>query len=242
MKNEIIFEDNLVNICKIINIDNNIQYKLNYFDYYIDLLNIYKIKFNVEDKELNNNEKVITINTDNNEYEIVSLENFIKYNQYDIFDIDENVMLKILYDIGFIIKLLERENKAIFSISIKDIIVINNDTFLFVNINKILNINKKYIYYQNTLSNEELLKFPFSISNNKTINELPIKVSYNNVYYTFGILLLDLLYYNKKKNYVTNLNCISVLKSFKKYKYSGLYFFIKRCLKENSEDRTLLFL
>lgn len=270
-KNDIIFQDDGINICKNTisdtdthtdtnNNQDNITYKISYpdyyFNYYEDLFNIYKINYALEDinenidENINQNnirkykEKVIIINKDkyNNNYDILSLEEFIKYNQYNIFDIDENVILKVLYDIGFIIKLLERENKSIFSISIKDIIVVNNDTFLFVNMNKIMNINKKYIYYQKPLLGNELLKLPFSISNNKPIDELPIKVYYNNVYYSFGILLLDLLCYNKKKDFVNNMNCLKILKTFKKYKFSGLYYFIERCLQENSEDRVLLFL
>lgn len=256
-----------------INENNILEYKITYSDYYVDLLNIYKIKFKIINEnniityinginninntinsangKINDENRIVNNMNSNNEkkyividntYEIISLEEYIKYNQYDVFDIEEDTILKILYDIGFIIKLLERENKAIFSILIKDIIVINNNIFLFINKNKIFNINKKNIYYFNKLSYDEILRLPINISNNRPIKTLPIKVYYNNIYYSFGILLLNLLYYSKKQNYITNMNCISILNSLKKYKNSGIYYFIKRCLQEDIEKRALLYL
>lgn len=240
---ETLIESNDLFIYKII--ENNIEkYKFSYSNYFIDLFNIYKIPFDIENKSSasdissSDNNNVIVIENINETYEIMTLYNFMKYNQFDIFEIDNDIILKFIYDIGFIIKLLEREKKTIFSICIKDIIVVNNNTFLFINTEKIVNINKKYINYYNSLTNDELLKLPLSIN----INELPISVYYNNVYYSFGILILDLLYYYHRKNYVTNTNCLIILKLFKKYKYTGLYYFIKRCLQENNENRALLFL
>jgi hypothetical protein len=248
---EIIFKSDNTFIHKIItnnNKESKSQYQFSYSNYYIDLFKIYKIPFNIKNKEFidkeilneENIESVIIIDDIN--YEITTFENFIKYNQYDMFQIDNDVILKIIYDIGFIIKLLERENKSIFSISINDIIVVNNNTFLFINKSKILNINKKYINYYNSLTNEEILKLPLSILKITENNELSIKVYYTNVYYSFGILLLDLLYWHKRENYITNSNCYIILKLFKKYKYCGIYYFIKRCIDEDINKRTLLFL
>ena len=229
------------------------NYYITYDKYYEDLFNLYKISFeildydkikegNIEILEIPENTYILINSIKNN---ITSLKNYIYYNKYDVFKIEENVILKIIYDIGFIIKLLERGNKSIFSIDIDDIIVLNNDTFLFVNNKKIVNINKNYIIYCKLLNDNQLLKLPQQLFNNKkeliNIDTLPINVHYTTVYYSFGIFLLDLLFYYKNIS-VTNKNCLNALKSMKKYKYSGLYYFIKRCIEEDSENRTLLFI
>lgn len=239
---------NKENISPLNEIESN--YYITYDKYYEDLLNLYKISFEILDyatiKERNIDIPETTyISINNITNNITSLKNYIDYNKYDVFKIEENVILKILYDVGFIIKLLEREKKSIFSIDINDIIVLNNDTFLFINHTKIVNINKNYISYCKLLNENQLLKLPQILLNNEeeliNINTLPINVHYTTVYYSFGIFLLDLLYCYKNIS-VTNKNGLSALNSMKKYKYSGLYYFIKRCIEEDSENRSLLFI
>jgi hypothetical protein len=239
---------NKENISPLNEIESN--YYITYDKYYEDLLNLYKISFEILDyatiKERNIDIPETTyISINNITNNITSLKNYIDYNKYDVFKIEENVILKILYDVGFIIKLLEREKKSIFSIDINDIIVLNNDTFLFINHTKIVNINKNYISYCKLLNENQLLKLPQILLNNEeeliNINTLPINLHYTTVYYSFGIFLLDLLYCYKNIS-VTNKNGLSALNSMKKYKYSGLYYFIKRCIEEDIENRTLLFI
>lgn len=158
-------------------------------------------------------------------------------------------VIKFIYDIGILIKSLEKHNKFIFCFSLKDIIIIDNSIFLFINTNKIVNKsnNSEYIQLNYPISNEKDMQF---ISNKINMNSLPFKCHYSYSYYNLGLMILYLLTgqsyeknreinYNNKINIDYNEYNTELLLPFIGTK---LYFFLMRCLNVNENDRCFLYI
>ena len=138
--------------------------------------------------------------------------------------------IKLIYDIGFIIKSLEQKEKAILSFSLDDITVIDENIFFFVNTGKILPI----------LNNEITLKMPISMKQSFLTPDvdwkhLPIKAHFNTGIYSFALLVI---YATTKINYQKKIND----DFFNPIYQTKLYYFLLRCLNDNPEERQFLYI
>ena len=149
---------------------------------------------------------------------IVGLEEYKSDNQY---------INKFIYDIGYQILLLKEMNIGIKYFSLSDIVVINSDIFLFNNDDKLYKLLEKI---DQDVPSYTYGTFEIDISESKT-DFIPIElknktkyVYYTGSFYSFAKLLL----------YFFDIDVEDI-------HYTSLYFFCKRCLEENPEDRVFLF-
>lgn len=154
-----------------------------------------------------------------------------------------NQILNMLYTLGKQLLDLEKENKGILFFDLHDILVINDNTFIFMNIEKILPIEKEHFNIQYPISLDSGFLSPelHDLKDNLTI---PFKLYYKTSYYSFGLLLLYCLYgqnndyifqqkITEEDNYTNLLNPIHSTK---------LYYFLKRCLHIKPDKRFLIFI
>ena len=149
---------------------------------------------------------------------IISLENYLLSHK----KLTTEAVLKLIYDIGFIIKTLEKTGNSIFAFSLTDIVMLNGEIFMFVNPSKIVQIK----------NNEMVLKTPISltdafISPEIKLDRLPIKCDLGFTYYSFGLLILYLIT-NKRYEKFSD----EVLTDLRDLSGTKLYYFILRCLQE----------
>ena len=140
---------------------------------------------------------------------------------------DNQLINKFIYDIGCQILLLKDMNIGIKYFSLSDIVVINSDIFLFNNHDKLYKLLEKI---DRDVPNYTYGTFEIDISKSKT-DFIPIElknkskyVYYTGSFYSFAILLLHFF----------NIDIEDI-------HYTSLYFFCKRCLEENPEDRVFLY-
>ena len=188
------------------------------YDSYIDFLfNNYNIKYKT-------NNGMIFFECKS----LQTLKEFIENNEDDR-ELNHNIIIKLIYDTGILIKNLEEDKRGIFCFSLDDYVVINNDFFFFINGFKLSNIYK----------NQLMLKTPIDINENfinkdeVDISHLPIKQYYKNSYYSFGLMVFYLLtyerYYDEKINRMED-------------NYPPIYYFLLRCLNDNPNERYFIYI
>lgn len=140
---------------------------------------------------------------------------------------DNQLINKFIYDIGCQILLLKDMNIGIKYFSLSDIVVINSDIFLFNNHDKLYKLLEKI---NRDVPSYTYGEFEIDVSKSKT-DFIPIElknkskyVYYTGSFYSFAKLLL----------YFFDIDVEDI-------HYTSLYFFCKRCLEENPEDRVFLF-
>lgn len=184
-------------------------------------------------------------------FDCLSIQTFEEYLIHNDFNhnLPYEEVIKFIYDIGILIKSLEKHNKFIFCFSLKDIIIIDNSIFLFINTNKIVNKSNKsdYIQLKYPISTEKNLQF---ISNKINVNFLPFKCHYTYSYYNLGLMIFYLLtgqsyeknryinYNNKSNNDLNEYNTELLLP----YVGTKLYFFLMRCLSNIEKERCFLYI
>lgn len=217
------------------NKDNINKYKFNikhlysnqYNSYFSYIFSLYNIPHSFE------NDKIL--------FNCLSIQTFNEYLIHNDFNynLPYEEVIKFIYDIGILIKSLERHNKFIFCFSLKDIIVIDNSIFLFINTNKIVNKsnNSEYIQLNYPISNEKESQF---ISKKINITSLPFKCHYSYSYYNLGLMVFYLLtgeFY--EKNIQWNIFNNELLLP---YIGTKIYFFLMRCLSDNENNRCFLYI
>lgn len=180
--------------------------------------------FNDEDDYTNTNESIIfTAET------VKPLSTFLKKGK-----LTNKQAIKMIYDLSKQIAYLEENLLAFYGYDLDDIIVINEDTFFIANTKCITKIDakEKCIFFNNPInipyfSNPELNK----------LTKLPAKLDYRSGYYSLGALILFCS---------TNIYIFSELKEIdailSPIYYTKLYWFLKRCFYEKSEERIMLFI
>lgn len=196
-------------------------YSITYNPYFIFIFTMYNIK---HDKKSINNESKINFFCKSLE----PLSKYINRNSKLEGHIGYETIVKIIYDLGLIIKTLENKNKGILCFSIDDIIVVNDETFLFINTNKILSIdNNKFMTLKQPISLKESFLTP-----DTDWNVLPVKTFYTSSYYSFADMIIFILFGEKWDNNINLLNPIIKTK---------LYYFLLRCLEKEPKNRILLY-
>ena len=142
-----------------------------------------------------------------------------------------DVGLKMLQDLGNQLVNLEKKGKTIIFYSLDDIIVINEDLFVFLNSTKLFEIDDEKIYWNVPLS----LKNGFLPPEMENKSQLPIELTDKTAYYSLSSLLVYCLLRENVKEDTLN----EVLKPII---YTNLYWFLKRCIKKNPEKRSFIFI
>jgi hypothetical protein len=145
--------------------------------------------------------------------------------------------VKMTHDLSKQIAYLEGIFLAFYSYDLDDILVINNDIFIIASIKHLLKIEPdNCIYFYNPIgkpyfTNPEVIQ----------LTKLPSKIDYRSSYYSLGALILFCL---------TNIYIFAEIVEkeedldhiLEPIYYTKLFWFIRRCFKEKSEERILLFI
>jgi len=152
------------------------------------------------------------------------------FNEYNNDDNYYQLIIRIFNCLTTQYKYIEQNNYTFYSLSIDDIYVIDDWTFLCFNPKWLLpidtngNITFQFPFTKNELSSPELL----------SINKIPSSVNYKTFYYTLGAL-----FYTFIKDKTSLEHKEDVLNTIYKTK---LYWFIKRNTDTNIQNRNLLFI
>ena len=128
--------------------------------------------------------------------------------------------IKMIYDLGSQILFLERKGEGILFFDLDDIIVLNDNFFLFVNASKLMPIHDERLSIRSLYDISS-----FIAPELKEISHLPASVPISVAYYSLALLII----------YCLNID-IEILK------YSKIYAFLKRCMATDPAERIFLFI
>jgi hypothetical protein len=155
---------------------------------------------------------------------------------------DENVLHIINWLTIQIERLRINSNLIFYGLDLNDILVINNNIFIIVNSNNLIEMN------ENINNNSKITFFSpfelpyFSSPEMLNITSLPAEIDYRVSYYSLGALII--YYLTNKYLFLGNEvmrekdieNCLLPFLNTK------VYWFLKRCIKSDCEKRILLFI
>lgn len=156
---------------------------------------------------------------------VISLENWLLTHK----KLSGDAVLKLIYDIGFIIKTLEKSGTGILAFSLEDIVIINGEIFMFSTPSKIVPIK----------NGELVLKHPIPllksfISPEVKLDKLPIKCDLGFSYHSFGLLVLFLVTQKRysEQDQFSNGSGTDILSDLRELCGTKLHYFILRCIQE----------
>ena len=157
-------------------------------------------------------------------FSLSSLKEYMK--QVNFNNVTTNNLLRSLYQqLDFF-----RERKySISFMDISDIMVINNDKFLFCNADKLLDIKNEKILITQIYDKTNIFLPPEFITN----DTIPFSVDYSSFYYSLGIMVLHCLQQKDKKLYSFE----EILDYYKEYNF---YFTISQFLNINPSKRKFI--
>ena len=158
----------------------------------------------------------------------ISKENVLNY----------QTILSMLYTLGNQLLYLEKQNKGIPFFALEDILIINDNTFLFINIEKILPIENQNIILNYPLSLKSLFIAP-ELDKDLTI---PLKLYYTCSYYSLALLLIYCLYGTDYNNFLTDIKNNNFENILNPIFSTKLYYFLKRCLEKDPQKRYFIYI
>lgn len=149
------------------------------------------------------------------------------------------LVLKIIYQLSIQLKyLIETHNETFIGYNINNVIVIDETTFVYISNEELCKIEVEQITITYPFSRTDFYISP-DISN---IKEIPSTVHYKSVFYSLGCLILDcLLFKDEEANEDEERTPHKILDKLP-LKQTKLYYFLKRCLSEEPNNRYLLFI
>jgi hypothetical protein len=126
--------------------------------------------------------------------------------------------------------LITVEGYSIIGYMLENIIVINDNRYIFIGCNMITEIDENNkILISCPFNNTDLYMTPELLQ----IKELPTYIHYKTVYYSLGCLALHALQIKETDFLISNSNGI---------KYTKLYWLLSRCLVKDVESRSILYI
>ena len=136
---------------------------------------------------------------------------------------------------------LKRMSNLIFyGFDLDDILVINKDTYIIVSTNHLLKLDDER--NSNIRFNCPFMLPYFSSPELIAVKSLPTEIDYRTSYYSLGALITFCL--TNKYLFVGNevMREADIEKVLQPIFYTKVYWFLKRCLKQNCEQRKILFI
>lgn len=162
-------------------------------------------------------------------------------------DIFENMkprnIYKMIYDISSQMRyLLEEENSVFIGFDPKHILVVNEDTYLYINGENLERIDKQEnIEIKYPPNSEDYILAPELYE----ISELPCKINYKCSYYSVGILYLYMFKIIETKNTqkvdTNDVEEITQLLKSLSLNHTKIFYFLQRCLQKNPVNRQIFF-
>lgn len=155
-----------------------------------------------------------------------------------------NIFPKIILDISTQIKFLfENYNSAFIGFNLNHILVVNNNTFIYLNGEHLYKLDQDLFFSVNYPPNSLHLFLAPEFYN---IHELPFKVHYKCSFFSIGILFLYIFYAIENNNILNidtnNYEQINNILSNMSFYNTKIFFFLERCLHFDPSQRFLLFI
>lgn len=145
-----------------------------------------------------------------------------------------NIFMRLIYCLSVQLKyLIEICHKAFIGYSPEHIMVINNDRFIYMNVNQLRNIHHECIDITYPFSPNDFYMSP----EHRSIEEIPTNIHYKACYYSLACLIID--GYSNHKYDLKDANNILELLPIQETK---LYYLLKRCLSEDITNRCILYI
>ena len=157
-------------------------------------------------------------------FSLSSLKEYMK--QVNFNNVTTNNLLRSLYQQ---LDFFRERNYSISFMDVSDIMVINNDKFLFSNADKLLDIKNGKILITQIYDKTNIFLPPEFITN----DTIPFSVDYSSFYYSLGIMVLHCLQQKDKKLYSFE----EILDYYKEYNF---YFTISQFLNINPSKRKFI--
>jgi len=157
-------------------------------------------------------------------FSLSSLKEYMK--QVNFNNVTTNNLLRSLYQQ---LDFFRERNYSISFMDVSDIMVINNDKFLFCNADKLLDIKNGKILITQIYDKTNIFLPPEFITN----DTIPFSIDYSAFYYSLGIMVLHCLQQKDKKLYSFE----EILDCYKEYNF---YFTISQCLNINPSKRKFI--
>lgn len=141
-------------------------------------------------------------------------------------------ILNIIHTLSIQINFLYEKKCGFYGIDLDDVIVINDDIFIIINNEKLLELDKHDDENQLLIINKMIHIPLFNNPEILQIQELPAKINHKCVYYSLALLIIYCLFGNDSLE--------KIEESIKSIHSTKLYFFLERCL-NNLDERCLLF-
>jgi len=178
---------------------------------------------------ITNNYTILSFNANN----IQTLKEY-----YKVGKVSYNIFMRLIYYLSIQLKyLIETCNKAFIGYSPDHIIVINNERFIYLHVNKLHNIHDECINITYPFSPSEFYMSPEHCS----IKEIPSNIHYKACYYSLACLIIH--GYSNKPYDLNNLNNnINHKLELLPIKDTKLYYLLKRCITEDIQNRCILYI
>lgn len=192
-----------------------------------DIFSIFEMRKEPQQNNSSNNKSIV--------FKALSIETFDKFiekqkNKNGTTKLTYNVLLNIIYSLSKQNSyLLNKESKCFYKLDVSNILVIDEQKFIYLSYEhlKIVKENKLHIY-------SPISKTSGYISPElQVVKSIPILVSYKTIFYSLGLLILHNL--SDDEIDINQLNKLHTINGTK------LYYFLKRCLVEESDKRFLLY-
>ena len=151
-------------------------------------------------------------------FSLVSLKDYLVNTQFNN-NIVGNFIKSLYKQTTFIV---ERKYSISF-IDVLDIMVVNNDKFLFCNFEKIIQINNKQEITLTQTYDKKNMFIPPELMKN---NIIPISIPYTSFYYSLGSIIIYCLHYNHTHDKHDNKK-ISSYETLQQHKYNKFFFYNK---------------
>ena len=153
---------------------------------------------------------------------------------------DYQTILFMLHNIGKQLLHLEENNKGILFFDLEDIVVINDNTFVFINVDKILESKNRLF----TLMTPIQMKSLFLSPELKGKLTLPLEIYNTSSYYSLSLLLIYCLYGAKffTQNIKSNKDSLKSFSFLNTIFSTNLYFFLIRCLEHDPYKRKFIYI
>ena len=156
---------------------------------------------------------------------VITLDKFIEGKKF----LDINNLDKFIYDLGYQLLMLKKDNKSMMNINLTDIYIINNEHYLYIPLDEMLELYNNHINIPPSINPNRIEDQRFLSPELNKIMEMKGNAYYSNLYYTN-------IYYNLS-NII--LHCFNI--TLKSIYYSKPYFFLKRCMDPDPVKRTFIF-
>lgn len=213
----------------------NIQTFQQFQEQYYKLKNF--IPFHIEDAQSNRSNSPIVIS--NPKIDILNNNWCKRFSINTITNMVDSLTTQLKY-------LLQIRSYTFLGYNIENLIVIDGEKFVFLDSELLTEVSKD--------TNHILISFPFKKTDFFVspellkINEIPSYVHFKTTYFSLGCLLLHALtsdynFYNEYLKDPNNLNNkLEKFLNFHPIRYTKLYWLIERCLVEEPENRSILFI